>query len=49
MYEEFLLMEIKKQKNDKEDGQLKQTNISWYIHHAPTFEKCYIDWIVASY
>ena len=40
-------MEAKKQKTGEEDSELKQTNI--YVHHAPTFEKCCIDWIIATY
>jgi hypothetical protein len=49
IYEQHLLMETKKQKTGEEDNELKQTNISRYVHHAPTFEKCCIDWIIAMY
>jgi hypothetical protein len=48
-YEGHLLMEEKKQKCNEEDSQLKQTNISRYVHHAPVFEKCCIGWIITMY
>ena len=42
-------MKAKKQKSVDDDSLLKQVNKSRYVHHAPTFEKCCIDWIIATY
>ena len=50
IYQQCLLAEdAKKAKGSNIDGQKKQESINRYVLSAPTFEKCCVDWLIATY
>ena len=50
VYSQCLLEEASKKKHLKSDvGTMKQESISRYVQSAPTFEKCCVDWLIATY